>query len=153
MEDCSRFDKFEEEEPFYPGDDHGQGAVGSAVKKTRKRKDINFPGYTYKKDVEDQKTKLVQALKGLLDHEDGDEDGNQSPPEQEQRIPKQQERHTGPMTSHQQSVQASAQQSSIKNQQVIEQKNKQIVIKNTNIQNQGLKQPPSQRNQANQMIQ
>lgn len=122
------------------------------MKKTRKRKDINFPGYTYKKDVEDQKTKLVQALKGLLDNEDGDEDGNQSPPEQEQRIPKQQERPAGPIAG-QQNAQASSQQLSMKNQQVIEQKNKQIVIKNTNIQAQGLKQQPSQRNQANQMIQ
>ncbi len=119
MEDCSRFDKFEEEEPFYPTDDHGQGASGSTVKKTRKRKDINFPGYTYKKDVEDQKTKLVQALKGLLDNEDGDEDGNQSPPEQEQRIPKQQERPAGPVAG-QQNAQASSQQLSMKNQQVIE---------------------------------
>ena len=58
-EDCSRFDKFDEEDPFYPGDENGQGAAGSALKKTRKRKDINFPGYTYKKEVEDQKTKLV----------------------------------------------------------------------------------------------
>lgn len=40
----------------------------------------------------------------------------------------------------------------MKNQQVIEQKNKQIVIKNTNIQNQGAKQQPSQRNQANAMV-
>jgi hypothetical protein len=29
----------------------------------------------------------VQALKGLLDNGENDEDGNQSPPEQEQRIP------------------------------------------------------------------
>ena len=45
-----------------------------------KRKDINFPGYTYKKEVEDQKTKLVKALKGLLNNEGeeeaGDDDGN-----------------------------------------------------------------------------
>jgi len=54
-EDCSRFDKFEEETPFYPADDHnGTGANQSgSSKKPRKRKDINFPGYTYKKDVED----------------------------------------------------------------------------------------------------
>ena len=65
----------------------GQGAShqGSAAKKTRKRKDINFPGYTYKKEVEDQKTKLVAALKGLLntDGDDVEDDGNHSPPEQE----------------------------------------------------------------------
>lgn len=48
--DCTRFDKFDEEEPFYPNDE----------KRSRKqRKDINFVGYTYKKDVEDQKKKLV----------------------------------------------------------------------------------------------
>ena len=80
-EDCSRFDKFEEEVPFYPPEDSpGQGAghQGSAARKTRKRKDINFPGYTYKKEVEDQKTKLVAALKGLLNDgdEDGEDDGN-----------------------------------------------------------------------------
>ena len=51
--DCSRFDKFEEEESFYPSDD----------RRNRKlRKDINFVGYTYKADVEEQKSKLVQAL-------------------------------------------------------------------------------------------
>ena len=75
-EDCSRFDKFEEEQPFYPSDE-----VKS--KNGKKRKDIHFPGYTYKKEVEDQKTKLVKALKSLL-HADGEEpegDGDQSPPE------------------------------------------------------------------------
>ena len=57
-EDVSRFDKFDEELPFYPPDENSKEA-GSTAKKTRKRKDINFPGYTYKKEVEDQKTKLV----------------------------------------------------------------------------------------------
>jgi serine/threonine kinase 38 len=49
-EDCTRFDDFEEEEPFVPpshGDSSGPG------KKGKKRKDINFPGYTFKKEVED----------------------------------------------------------------------------------------------------
>ena len=42
--DCSRFDKFEEEDPFYPAED----------RRNRKlRKDINFVGYTYKADVEE----------------------------------------------------------------------------------------------------
>jgi serine/threonine kinase 38 len=45
-EDCSRFDKFEEEAPFYPQDE-------SKTKGGKKRKDIHFPGYTYKKEVED----------------------------------------------------------------------------------------------------
>jgi hypothetical protein len=35
-------------------------------KKNKKRKEINFPGYTYKKEVEEQKSKLVAALKSLL---------------------------------------------------------------------------------------
>ena len=56
-EDCSRFDKFDEEDPFYRQDAYGS---------QRKRKDINFPGYTFKREVEDQKTKLVQALKEVL---------------------------------------------------------------------------------------
>ena len=51
-EDVSRFDKFDEEQPFYPTEDSSK-EPGSTAKKTRKRKDINFPGYTYKKDVED----------------------------------------------------------------------------------------------------
>lgn len=56
--DCSRFDKFDEQEPFYPPVED---------KRSRKnRKDINFVGYTYKKDVEEQKQKLVDALKETL---------------------------------------------------------------------------------------
>lgn len=44
-DDCKRFDKFDEEEPFYPPEDK---------KNPRKqRKDINFVGYTFKKDVEE----------------------------------------------------------------------------------------------------
>jgi len=61
-DDCSRFDKFEEETPFYPIPDPTQ--IG------KKRKDMNFPGYTFKKEVEEQKTKLVQALKELLNNKD-----------------------------------------------------------------------------------
>jgi hypothetical protein len=61
-DDCSRFDKFEEETPFYPADDPSN----STSKKNKKRKEINFPGYTYKKEVEEQKSKLVAALKSLL---------------------------------------------------------------------------------------
>lgn len=47
-EDASRFDKFDEESPFYPDAD-----AKGASNKNKKRKDINFPGYTYKKEVED----------------------------------------------------------------------------------------------------
>jgi len=58
-EDCTRFDRFEEEDPWFPADD--------GVKRNRKhRKDINFVGYTYKADVEEQKSKLVQALQETL---------------------------------------------------------------------------------------
>ena len=71
-EDCSRFDKFEEEAPFYPQD----GDSGHNSRKNKKRKDIHFPGYTYKKEVEDQKTKLVKALKSLLHAEGEEPDGD-----------------------------------------------------------------------------
>lgn len=56
-DDCRRFDKFEEEDPFYPIDDK---------KNKKQRKDINFVGYTYKKDVEEQKINLVKALNESL---------------------------------------------------------------------------------------
>ena len=57
-EDCRRFDKFDEEESFYPTEDK---------KNLRKqRKDINFVGYTYKADVETQKNNLVRALNESL---------------------------------------------------------------------------------------
>jgi serine/threonine kinase 38 len=53
-DDCKRFDKFEEEEPFYPPEDK---------KNPRKqRKDVNFPGYTFKKDVEEQRHNFVKAI-------------------------------------------------------------------------------------------
>jgi serine/threonine kinase 38 len=45
-DDCTRFDRFEEEEPWLP--------TGDESKKSRKmRKDINFVGYTYKADLEE----------------------------------------------------------------------------------------------------
>jgi serine/threonine kinase 38 len=55
-DDCRRFDKFEEEEPFYYATTNAGGQGGSAPggdKKQRQRKDINFVGYTFKKDVEE----------------------------------------------------------------------------------------------------
>jgi serine/threonine kinase 38 len=61
-DDVSRFDKFEEETPFYQSD--------SESRHSKKRKEMHFPGYTFKKDVEEQKGKLVQALKELLQTED-----------------------------------------------------------------------------------
>mmetsp|Transcript_6201 Transcript_6201/g.10061 ORF Transcript_6201/g.10061 Transcript_6201/m.10061 type:complete len:395 (+) Transcript_6201:439-1623(+) len=69
-EDSTRFDKFDEEGPFYPADDERTHA---SSKKNKRRKDINFPGYTFKKEVEDQKTKLVQALKELLNGDEMDD--------------------------------------------------------------------------------
>ena len=54
-EDCTRFDRFEEEEPWFPAEEGNK-------RNRKQRKDINFVGYTYKADVEEQKSKLVQAL-------------------------------------------------------------------------------------------
>lgn len=56
-DDTSRFDDFDEEEPWFTPDSDPKNEVSS--KKNKRRKDINFPGYTYKKEVEEQKTKLV----------------------------------------------------------------------------------------------
>ncbi len=69
-DDCHRFDKFEEEEPFYYATTNNGGANSSSNvgddKKKRQRKDINFVGYTYKKDVEEQKINLVKVLNESL---------------------------------------------------------------------------------------
>ena len=53
---AENFDKFEEEEPFYND--------GKKIKNAR-RVDINFIGYTYKADVEFEKSMLVNVLKDL----------------------------------------------------------------------------------------
>lgn len=66
-DDCRRFDKFEEEEPFYAT--VSTGAAADAEKKRRQRKDINFVGYTFKKDVEEQKINLVKVLNESLQAE------------------------------------------------------------------------------------
>jgi serine/threonine kinase 38 len=60
-EDCINFDHFDEEEPFIPFEEK----KGSR----RQRKDINFMGYTYKKDVEEQKSNFVKALNESLQTE------------------------------------------------------------------------------------
>lgn len=52
--DSKYFDNFPEQEPFYPPE-----------KKQKKRKDINYPGYTYNRDLENQKSGLLQALEVL----------------------------------------------------------------------------------------
>ena len=61
-DDCRRFDKFDEEEPFYAT----SASVAGDDKKRKQRKDINFVGYTFKKDVEEQKVNLVKVLNESL---------------------------------------------------------------------------------------
>ena len=57
-EDCQNFDHFDEEEPFQPVEDRKS--------KKNNRKDIQFMGYTFKKDVEEQKANFVKALNESL---------------------------------------------------------------------------------------
>jgi serine/threonine kinase 38 len=62
------FDKFDEEEPFFSTMDGkrkigGAGLAGGAV--GNRRLDMNFIGYTYKADVENEKCMLVNVLKEL----------------------------------------------------------------------------------------
>ena len=64
-DDCRRVDKFEEEEPFY-ATANASSSASEADKKRRQRKDINFVGYTFKKDVEEQKINLVKVLNESL---------------------------------------------------------------------------------------
>jgi serine/threonine kinase 38 len=54
--DTSNFDKFDEEEPWYIEDQN---------KSRKQRKDINFIGYTFKRDIEAQRSLLVVALQEL----------------------------------------------------------------------------------------
>ena len=54
---AENFDKFDEEEPFF-ADKNQRG-------KNNRRVDINFIGYTYKADVELEKSMLVNVLKDL----------------------------------------------------------------------------------------
>jgi len=54
------FDKFDEEEPF-PANQDKNGKKGFAGR----RIDMNFIGYTYKADVENEKSMLVNVLKDL----------------------------------------------------------------------------------------
>lgn len=58
------FDKFEEEEPFYPNNGN-QSAAALRKNPNAKRLDMNFIGYTYKADVEAEKSMLVNVLKEL----------------------------------------------------------------------------------------
>jgi serine/threonine kinase 38 len=68
-EDCCRFDKFEEEEPFYTTTSSSTVGGAEGDKKKKQRKDINFVGYTFKKDVEEQKVNLVKVLNESLQAE------------------------------------------------------------------------------------
>jgi serine/threonine kinase 38 len=52
--DTRHFDRFEEDEPFYPPESQ-----------VSCRKDVEFIGYTFKKDVESQRNSLVEALQNL----------------------------------------------------------------------------------------
>ena len=65
-DDCKRFDKFDEEEPFYVTTGTSGSGAAADDKKRRQRKDINFVGYTFKKDVEEQKINLVKVLNESL---------------------------------------------------------------------------------------
>jgi protein-serine/threonine kinase len=58
---AENFDKFEEEEPFFAGQDKNRVGAG----KGSRRIDMNFIGYTYKADVENEKSMLVNVLKDL----------------------------------------------------------------------------------------
>jgi serine/threonine kinase 38 len=58
------FDKFDEEEPFFvnPNDPKNGGKRGGFG---GRKLDMNFIGYTYKADVENEKSMLVNVLKDL----------------------------------------------------------------------------------------
>ena len=58
---AENFDKFEEEDPFLPGDQKGARKGGAGGRKF----DMHFIGYTYKADVENEKSMLVNVLKDL----------------------------------------------------------------------------------------
>ena len=49
--DTKYFDTFPEQDPFYPPE-----------KRSKRRKDINYPGYTYNRDLENQRGGLLHAL-------------------------------------------------------------------------------------------
>jgi hypothetical protein len=57
--DTSNFDHFDEEEPLYTED---------TKNRKNSRKNVNFIGYTFKRDVENQRTSLVNALHDLEAH-------------------------------------------------------------------------------------
>jgi serine/threonine kinase 38 len=58
---AENFDKFKEEEPFFSSSQ----SRFAKQKVSRKKKDLDFVGYTYKADVEDEKQMFVNALQEL----------------------------------------------------------------------------------------
>lgn len=58
------FDKFDEEEPFFQAID-GKNQPMRKGGAPNRRVDMNFIGYTYKADVENEKSMLVNVLKEL----------------------------------------------------------------------------------------
>jgi len=56
------FDHFDEEDPFYPDEERKAKAKANGG---NRRIDMNFIGYTYKADVEEQRMMLVNVLKDL----------------------------------------------------------------------------------------
>lgn len=73
------FDHFDEEDPFYPAEEERK----TKLKPGGNRKiDMNFIGYTYKADVEEQRMQLVNVLKDLGNIEEEMGDGQYAPGEQ-----------------------------------------------------------------------
>lgn len=75
------FDKFEEEEPFFSTMDNRKKAPLA-----NRRVDMNFIGYTYKADVENEKCMLVNVLKEL-DSIQSEQKQEQVPPPQSIKPP------------------------------------------------------------------
>ena len=60
------FDKFDEEEPYFTAIDAQKNAAANRKNGViNRRVDMNFIGYTYKADVENEKSMLVNVLKEL----------------------------------------------------------------------------------------
>ena len=59
------FDKFDEEEPYFTAIDAQKNAANRKNGVINRRVDMNFIGYTYKADVENEKSMLVNVLKEL----------------------------------------------------------------------------------------
>ncbi len=72
------FDHFDEEDPFYHEKQEGKAKARQGGGGNR-RIDMNFIGYTYKADVEEQRAMLVNVLKDLgnidddIEHPNNDE--------------------------------------------------------------------------------